>query len=257
MTELNKVSYEKTHDGRRLRILVRGGKGNIVDAEMAAELADVLLERTDGRHLRGITLEAAGDNFSFGASIQEHSEEQIGRLLESLHRVISAMIELDVPVIAAVRGYCLGGGLELVLPAHRIVASPTAKLGQPEVTIGMFAPAGSILLPERVGRGMAEEMLLGGRVLSGTEAKACGLVDELADDPESAALAWFEKNLLSKSAMALRFATRAARATLRPRVHCALHELEALFVHELMQTSDAKEGLASFSEKRPPKWLDA
>jgi len=252
-----KIACEETHDGRRLRIVLRGGRGNVIDTAMAAELADAVTERTDGRHLRCVTLEAEGENFSFGASVPEHAGEKVRPLLETLDRAVSAILHMNLPVIAAVRGACLGGGLELVLPCHRIVAAPNARLGQPEIVLGMFAPAGSVLLPERVGRGLAEEMLLTGRVLPALEARTAGLVDEIADSPEEAAVAWFEKYLLGKSATALRFATKAARATLLRRIGSTLVHLEELFIEEATKTRDAGEGVASFVEKRAPIWVDA
>jgi cyclohexa-1,5-dienecarbonyl-CoA hydratase len=257
MSGTSKVLREETHDGRRLRIVLRGGRGNVIDTEMARELAETLTERTDGRHLRCVTIEAEGPHFSFGASVPEHEGAKARPLLESLDRAVSAIVHLDLPVLAAVRGSCLGGGLELVLPCHRIFAAPDAKLGLPEITLGMFAPAGSALLPERVSRGLAEEMLLTGRVLSAEEALAAGLVDAVAEGPEAAALRWFEENLLGKSAIALRFATRAARATMIRRVNTALLQMETLFLEELIRTRDASEGVASFVEKRRPQWADA
>ncbi len=257
MTEDTKVSFEETHEGRRLRVVLDGGKGNIIDTQLAAELARVLREEVDGRHLRCVTLEAVGNNFSFGASVQEHSPAQATYLIERLHSVIVHLIEIDLPVLVAVRGRCLGGGLEVVLPCQRIVASPDAHLGQPEITLGMFAPAASVLLPERVGRGKAEDLLLTGRIVDAQEALEMGLVDEVAVEPEAALVEWFETHLLTKSAMAIRFATRAARASLRPRVHRALSQVEHIFLEDLLETEDAREGIASFVEKRPPVWSDA
>jgi cyclohexa-1,5-dienecarbonyl-CoA hydratase len=256
-TAFSRIRVETTHEGRRLRIVLRGGKGNIVDTVMASELADVLIERTDGAHLHCVTIEAEGEHFSFGASVPEHAADKVRPLLENLDRAICAILFLNLPVVACVRGNCLGGGLELVLPCHRIVAAPGARLGLPEVSLGMFAPAGSVLLPERVGRGVAEEVLLAGRVLTAAEAKAAGLVDEVADDPESAAVAWCEKNLLGKSATALRFATKAARATMLRRIGSSLVQLESLFIEEAVKTRDANEGVRSFVEKRAPHWQDA
>jgi cyclohexa-1,5-dienecarbonyl-CoA hydratase len=252
-----KIACEETHDGRRLRLVLRGGRGNVIDTAMATELAEAITERTDGRRLRCVTLEAEGDHFSFGASVPEHEGEKARPLLESLDRAVSAILHMNLPVIAAVRGACLGGGLELVLPCHRIVAAPDARLGQPEIALGMFAPAGSVLLPERVGRGVAEDMLLTGRVLHAMEARTVGLVDEIADSPEDAAVAWFEKHLVGKSATALRFATKAARATLIRRIGSTLVQLEDLFVGEAAKSRDACEGVAAFVEKRAPVWVDA
>ena len=257
MSTTTKISCETTHDGRRLRIVLRGGRGNIIDTVMARELTDALLERTDGAHLHGVTIEAEGDHFSFGASVPEHQGAKARPLLENLDRSVSAILHLNLPVLVAVRGNCLGGGLELVLPCHRVFAAPGARLGQPEVALGMFAPAGSVLLPERVSRGLAEDMLLTGRILDAKEALDAGLVQEIAEDPEKAAVAWFERNLLPRSAIALRFATRAARVSMLRRVNSSLLQLETLFIEELTKTRDANEGVASFVEKRAPHWVDA
>jgi cyclohexa-1,5-dienecarbonyl-CoA hydratase len=257
MSEFTKIACEETHEGRRLRIVLRGGRGNVIDKRLAAELADAFTEKTDGPHLRCITIEAEGDHFSFGASVPEHEGAKARPLLENLDRAVSAILHADVPVIAAVRGNCLGGGLEIVLPCHRIVAAPGARLGQPEITLGMFAPAGSALLPERVPRGVADDMLLTGRVLDAVEALDVGLVDALSDAPEAAAVAWFEKFLLGKSAAALRFATKAARATMVRRLGSTMVQLEQLFIEEMTKTRDAQEGVLSFVEKRAPHWIDA
>lgn len=257
MNELTKVAFEETHDGRRLRIVLRGGKGNVIDSTMSVELLGVLRSHTRGRHLKCVSLEAEGPHFSFGASVPEHAPDRVAGLLSALDGVILALVHSPVPVVAAVRGACLGGGLELVLPCHRIVAAPGAKLGLPEVTLGMFAPAGTALLVERVARGTAMEMLTTGRVLSGAEALAAGLADEVADDPEAASIAWFEKNLLPLSASAVRFATQAARLTYAARVDAAMARLERVFVDEMMATRDANEGVAAFAGKRKPVWVDA
>ncbi|MCB1546007.1 MAG: cyclohexa-1,5-dienecarbonyl-CoA hydratase, partial [Rhodoblastus sp.] len=132
-----------------------------------------------------------------------------------------------------------------------------AKLGQPEIQIGVFAPAASCLLPERVGLAAAEDLLLSGRSIGTDEALRIGLVTAVADDPEAAALAYFDKHLAPKSAAALRHATRAAREGVVDRVARKLAAIEKLYLDDLMATSDAVEGLTAFIEKRPARWKDA
>ncbi len=251
------IRVEETHEGRRLRIVLAGGKGNVVTTAMARELCDALDTFTRGRHLRCIALEAEGRHFSFGASVEEHAPELAADMIEGLHGVVRALLTSELPVIAAVRGACLGGGLELVLPCHRIIAAPGAKLGQPEITLGMFAPAGSVLLPGRVGRAAAEDLLLSGRTLTGAEALAAGLVDDVAEDPDTAGVAWFEEYVLPRSATAVRMATVAARATWLDAALAGLARVERTFLDDLMQTADAQEGVRSFLEKRAPVWADA
>ena len=164
---------------------------------------------------------------------------------------------LPVPLIAAVRGACLGGGLELVLPAQRIVCAPTARLGLPEVTLAMFAPVGSALLPLRVPHGVAQEMLVTGRVLDADEALRHGLADVVAEEPEAAARAWFEEHLMPLSASGVRYATAAARGTHEPRFRELLRQLERTFLDDVMASADAQEGVAAFVAKRQPVWVDA
>jgi len=257
MSAPTRIRVEETHEGRRLGIVLTGGKGNVIDRTMARELADTLRIGTGNRHLRAITLSAEGPHFSFGASVQEHAPETAAELLAALHDVILELYASPVPVLAAVRGACLGGGLELVLPCHRIVAAPDAKLGLPEVSLGMYAPAGSVLLPQRVRRPFAENLLLTGRVVRAPEALSEGLVDEVSDDPEAALVAWLEEAVFPHSASALRFAMASARADAIDRVRTTVRGLEKRFCEELMMTADAQEGVHSFVEKRPPVWVDA
>jgi cyclohexa-1,5-dienecarbonyl-CoA hydratase len=160
-------------------------------------------------------------------------------------------------VLAAVRGQCLGGGLELVSLCHRVFAARDARLGQPEIVLGVFAPVASLLLADRVGRGAADDLCLSGRSVTADEALAMRLVDEVVDgDPAEAALGWARTHLLPKSASSLRYAVRASRAEQRARLATELPRLERLYLDGLMSTADAIEGLQAFVERRPAVWRD-
>ena len=162
-------------------------------------------------------LDAEGPHFSFGASVEEHLPDRCAAMLASLHALILAMLEFPAPILVAVRGQCLGGGLELALAGSPIFAAPDAQFGQPEMKLGVFAPAASVLLPYRVNQPAAEDLLFSGRSIDADEAKAIGLVQVVADDPEAAALAYFDQHLAGKSAAALACAVTAARARDDPR----------------------------------------
>jgi cyclohexa-1,5-dienecarbonyl-CoA hydratase len=164
------------------------------------------------------------------------------------------MLEFPAPILVAVRGQCLGGGLEVALAGGPIFAAPDAQLGQPEMKLGVFAPAASCLLPYRVNQPDAEDLLFSGRAISGEEAKAIGLVQTVAVDPEAAALAYFEQHLANKSATALACALAAARGAYIADVRRRLAEVERLYLDRLMQTRDANEGLVAFLAKRQPQW---
>ena len=241
-------------DGALLRLRLNRPKANIVDAEMIGALHAALDQHRGNAPLRGVLLDAEGPHFSFGASVEEHLAERCAQMLASLHALVLAMVEFPKPILVAVRGQCLGGGLEVVLAGGPIFAAPDAQLGQPEMKLGVFAPAASCLLPWRVNQAVAEDLLWSGRSLDGTAAHAVGLVHTLADDPEAAALAYFDEHLASKSAAALACAVAAARAPRIRELRKRLAEVERLYLDQLMSTRDANEGLAAFLARRSPTW---
>ena len=243
-------------DGRLLRLRLARPKANVVDAEMIAALADALADHLAHPAIRAVLLDADGPHFSFGASVEEHLPGSCAEMLTAIHALILRIATSPVPVMTAIRGQCLGGGLEVALAGHFMFVAPDAVLAQPEINIGVFAPAASCLLPERIGRAAAEDILISGRNVDAVEAKAIGLVTEIADDPEAAALAYFATHLERKSASSLRYATRAARLGLAERLGERLEAMEALYVDGLMTTRDAVEGLEAFLEKRAPAWED-
>jgi cyclohexa-1,5-dienecarbonyl-CoA hydratase len=164
------------------------------------------------------------------------------------------MIVVPAPILVAVRGQCLGGGLEVALAGGPIFATPDAQLGQPELKLGVFAPAASVLLPYRINQTAAEDLLFSGRSVSGDEARALGLVFDISADPQAAALAYFENHLANKSAAALACALAAARGDMRAEIRRRIGEVERLYLDRLMKTRDANEGLAAFLAKRTPTW---
>jgi cyclohexa-1,5-dienecarbonyl-CoA hydratase len=160
-------------------------------------------------------------------------------------------------VVAAVRGHCLGGGLELAAFCHRLIAAPDAKFGQPEIALGVFAPVASLLLPQRIGRAAAEDLCLSGRTIGASEALRIGLCDAIADDPDAAALAWARDDLGRHSASSLRHAVRAVRGPFLQTFLRDLADLERAYLEDLMATHDAREGIEAFVAKRPAVWRNA
>ena len=241
-------------DGALLRLRLARPKANIVDSGMIAALDGALVAYRAQPGLRGVLLDAEGPNFSFGASVEEHLPAQCGQMLASLHALILLMLEFPAPILVAVRGQCLGGGLEVALAGSLIFASPDAQFGQPEMKLGVFAPAASVLLPYRVNQPTAEDLLFSGRSVGAAEARAAGLVHTVFDDPETAALAYFNQHLAGRSAASLACAVAAARGALIREVRMRLGEVERLYLDRLMATRDANEGLTAFLAKRKPLW---
>ena len=243
--------------GALLRVTLARPKANLVDAAMIASLSAALAGHRGQRGLRGVILGADGPHFSFGASVEEHLPANCAAMLASLHALVVAMLDYPAPILCAVRGQCLGGGLELALAGGPIFAAPDARFGQPETKLGVFAPAASVLLPWRVNQTAAEDLLLSGRTIDAVEARAIGLVHAIADDPDAAALAWFDEHYAAKSGASLALALAAARGERVRAARDRLAAVERLYLDELMRTRDANEGLAAFLEKRTPAWEHA
>ncbi len=244
----------RDRDSKLLRLRLARPKANIVDATMIAALDRALAENLSDPMLSAVLIDHEGPHFSFGASVQEHLPDQCAAMLKGFCALILRMVESPVPVLAAVRGQCLGGGMEVALGANLIFAAPDAKFGQPEIQLAVFAPPASCLLPERMPRGAAESILFSGRSISGEEGWRLGLVQAVSSDPEAAALAYFDEALAPHSPSSLRYAVRAARIDMVERVKVKLAALEKLYLEGLMSTRDAVEGLTAFLEKRPAKW---
>jgi cyclohexa-1,5-dienecarbonyl-CoA hydratase len=253
------VSLRFNPDQSRAAFTIRHPKGNIVTAEMVDALRTGLDSIGSNSHLKLITLEGAGTDFSFGASVPEHAPGQIPHVLPAMHHLIEDLLEAPALTAAIVRGQCLGGGFELVLACDLIFAADTALFGLPEVTLGVFPPAAAALLPARVGTARATRAIVTGESRPASYWQQAGLVELVAAPEclEAEVERWFGTHLLSKSAAAIRHAAAAARLGLLAYVRATLPKLERLYLDDLMRTADAVEGIAAFMEKRPPKWTDA
>ncbi|GMV03717.1 MAG: enoyl-CoA hydratase [Burkholderiales bacterium] len=254
MADASPLKQALERDGALLRLTLARPKANIVDAAMFAALSDALTTHAATRGLRGVLLDAEGPNFSFGASVEEHLPEHCAAMLASMHAVLLQMLAFPAPILVAVRGQCLGGGLEVAMAGGLIFAARDAQFGQPEMKLGVFAPAASVLMPYRVNQQAAEDLLFSGRTIGADEALALGLAQRVADDPEAAALAWFDAHLAGKSAASLSLALMAARGAMLRDVRDRFAEVERLYLDRLMKTRDANEGLAAFLAKRKPSW---
>ncbi len=259
MSGSNKARLEFEHDGQIARIVLDSPKANIVDQAMMAGLESAFNVLATRRDLKAVLLAGEGPNFSFGASVQEHLPEQISVTLTRLHALLRQIAAAPAPTIAAIRGQCLGGGLELALACDLILAEETAQLGCPEIQLGVFPPAASALLPVRIGAGPAANLVLTGASVTGTQAAAIGLVSRIARTGElEASLAeWLAADFLPRSPSALRFASLAVRRPLIQALEQDLPVLEQVYLRDLMSEPDAVEGIRAFLEKRPPLWRQA
>ncbi len=252
----NKIRTQEFLNGQGLWVVLNAPKANILDRAMMIEINALLDQLMKNKRLKLIGFIGEGAHFSFGASVEEHLAEQAAGMLEVFHGMFRRLIKLSVFTAAAVRGQCLGGGLELAAFCNRVVAHPEAKLGQPEIQLAVLPPIASLILPLRIGQTRADDINLTGRILKATEASEIGLVDALAEDPMETIERWAEDALVPKSASSLRWALRASRWRFNHVINNDLGAIEKLYLQDLMTTHDANEGLAAFLEKRNPDWHD-
>ena len=235
--------------GALLRLRLARPQANVLDSAMIAALDAELARNENDDGLKGALIDAEGRNFSYGASVEEHRPGRCADMPRALHGLVRRIAAYPVPVMFAVHGQCLGGALEVASAGHLIFAAANAKFGQPEIKLGVFAPAASCILPERIGRMVAEDLLISGRSISADTANAMGLVASVSIDPEGAALAYFDEHLAPKSASSLRYAVAATREAFTRRLDQELDRVERLYLDELMATHDAAEGIAAFLDK--------
>ena len=247
-----KVWFEA--DGRLLRLRLNRPKANLIDAKMVEALNSALDEHLGNASVAAVLLDAEGPHFSFGASVEEHLPGRCAAMLKELHRLVLRLVESSLPVLVAVHGQCLGGGLELALAGHLMFVAADAQLGQPEINLGVFAPAASCLLPELAGPVRAFHLLVSGQSITGVQAAGMGIAYIACSDPEAAALDYFEEHLEAKSISSLRYAVEAARCDFTARVRSKIESVERKYLDQLMQTHDAVEGLQAFLQKRAVQW---
>ena len=242
--------------GPVVRVIINRPPLNILDADTIRELNSRLSAAFQEQDVRLVQIHSAGEKaFSAGVDVRDHLPDRAPEMLREFHSLIRAMLGAPCPVLAVVRGYCLGGGMELALCCDFIVASDDARFGQPEVKVGAFPPAASVLLPRLIPEKKALEMILTGEPITAQQAQQLGLVNRvvnptaLEDEVER-----FSSLLLAQSAQVTRLARKAVRFAPRVALESALRESERIYLEHLLSTEDAAEGLRAFLEKRPPVW---
>jgi len=242
-----------------IRLTLQAPPGNILDREMMEAFQSKLNHLKGENHIKVIQLTGEGDQFSFGASVQEHTRDQVKAMLTQFHQLFYTLMDLSIPTMALVSGQCLGGGFELALMCDFLFADATARMGQPEIKLGVFPPPASLLLPIKIGQSRANDLLLTGRSLTADEARDLGLVTQIFPDRkdlESGVTQWVEDHILPKSASSLRHGLKAARWQMNRVLKTQLPELERYYLEELMVTHDANEGIEAFLNRRKPQWKD-
>jgi enoyl-CoA hydratase len=249
----------ETGDGVAVVTVNRPDKLNALDDRTMAELETAFTALGTDAAVRGVILTGAGGKaFVAGADIAELSRQTpVEGKERSLRgqKVLDRIENLGKPVVAAINGYALGGGCELALACHVRVAAETARLGTPEVKLGiMCGYAGTQRLSRLVGKGRALEMLLTGEMVDAAEALRIGLVNRVvpAEKLREESLALLGK-MLANGPLSLRFTMEAVNAGLEMPLAEAQY-VEATLFGLICASEDMKEGTAAFLEKRAARF---
>ncbi len=235
---------------------------NALSTKVLAELSDTLDEIKDDPKVKVVVIAGAG-SFAFiaGADINEImqiSDKETGyKLAREGQKIITKLEKLGKPTIAAIHSHCLGGGLELAMACHMRIAGDRAKLGQPEINLGIMPGfGGSQRLPRIVGKAKAIEMILTGDNISAQEAYRIGLVNKVVPQSDVLKVAKdLARRIARKGQIAVRHSLKAILEGYEMPLDEAL-DFEAKLFGELCETEDMKEGLRAFKEKRQPQFKD-
>jgi cyclohexa-1,5-dienecarbonyl-CoA hydratase len=254
MTGFKHITYSS--DNGLITLTLNKPPYNVLDIDMMVEINSALDRVLKDDSARVLLVTGAGEKaFSAGVDVADHTPDKVDRMIDVFHGIFRRLETVQIPTIAALNGVALGGGCELALGCDMIIAASNAKLGQPEIQLGVFPPIAAILLPRLLSSGKAYELLLGGANIDALEAHRLSLVNQVIPKEEFAAgSAAYVGKFLALSKPALVYTKKAVRAASGKPFAEALTAAETIYLKELMPTADANEGLNSFMQKRPPVW---
>jgi len=241
----------------RLDITLNNPPVNILTGAVMGELITVLREAAHDQSLRVVVLKGEGKAWSAGADVSEHLPNRFRQMLDTFTELCELVRAYPIPMVAAVHGNCLGGGCEVACLCDFVLASETARFGQPEIKVGVFPPAACAHFSRRIGLGRALEVVLTGDLYDAETARQMGLVtrvfpaDKFAEEVDA-----FVAKLTANSGAVLRLAKHATIEAMNHRADKGARLVAEIYREQLMQTSDAAEGLGAFLEKRKADWKD-
>lgn len=229
---------------------------NALNRQLMSELMDALVTFDANDAIGAIVLTGSERAFAAGADVKEMVDASVVDMLTGgFIEMFDGIRSIKKPIIAAVSGFALGGGCELAMSCDIIIASETARFGQPEVNLGVIPGAGGTQrLTRAIGKALAMEVILNNRILSAAEAQQFGLVNRvLPVDQYLEAAITLGAEIASHAPLAVRFAKESVNQALEGPLSAGLAAERRLF-YMLFASDDQKEGMRAFLEKRKPDW---
>ena len=254
------MAYELVLTEKRGRVglvtLNRPQARNALNRQLLRELMDALEEFDKDESVGAMVVTGDEKAFAAGADIKEMAEGNVADVKKSdFVAVFARIMNIEKPVIAAVSGWALGGGMEIALSCDMIIASESAKFGQPEITIGVIPGAGGTQrLTHALGKAIAMEVILNNRTLSAVEALEFGLVNKVVEvEAYLDTAVQLAEEVAGRAPLAVRAAKKMINEAFERNLHDGLLEERREF-YNLFATEDQKEGMRAFVGKRQPQW---
>ena len=237
------------------RLTLNRPEHNLLNEAMLRELADGIVFAGEHDDVKLIVIDSACKVFSGGVDIGEYTTQRVYQMLDAFHAAFAGMLEASKPVLCAVNGPAIGGGAELAAFGDIVIATPKARFAQPEISIGVFPPLASTILPFLVGPKRALEIILTGEAISAERAAEMGLVTRLVPEAKlDATVNELVSRITSHSGPVLAMAKKAILGGMGLSLRDSLKKSMSIFLNELYKLEDSQEGLRALVEKRKPNW---
>ncbi len=242
-------------DGGIARMTLNRPEHNLLNEAMLREMADGINYAGERDDIKLIVLDSACKVFCGGIDVGEYTSQRVFQMLDAFHATFAGMLELGIPVITVVNGPAIGGGAELAAFGDLVIATPKARFAQPEISIGVFPPLASTILPFLVGPKIALELVLTGEPVTAERALELGLVNRLVPEAQlEKTVADLVNRISGHSGPVLTMAKKAILGGIGMSLRDGLKHSMNIFLNELYRLEDSQEGLRALVEKRKPNW---
>lgn len=242
-------------EGSVARMTLSRPEHNLLNEAFLRELAEGISFAGDSSDVKLIVLDSACKVFSGGIDIGEYTSQRVFQMLDAFHAAFSSMLEVAKPVICVVNGPAIGGGAELAAFGDLVIATPKARFAQPEISIGVFPPLASTILPFLVGPKRALEIVLTGEAITAERALELGLVNRLVPEAKlEQTVKELTERISSHSGPVLTIAKKAILGGMGLSLRDGMKNSMNIFLNELYRLEDSQEGLRALVEKRKPNW---
>jgi cyclohexa-1,5-dienecarbonyl-CoA hydratase len=228
---------------------------NLLNEVMLREISDGITSAGESDDVKLLVVDSACKVFSGGIDIGEYTSQRVFQMLDAFHGAFAAMLDVGKPVLCVVNGPAIGGGAELAAFGDLVIATPKARFAQPEITIGVFPPLASTILPFLVGPKTALELVLTGEAVTAERALDLGLINRLVpEDKLQQTVNELVDRITAHSGPVLTMAKKAILGGMGLSLRDGMKNSMNIFLNELYRLEDSQEGLRALVEKRKPNW---